>query len=227
MPLFRCPDCGKQIIDASPVCPHCGRPVAKFRVAEERDRVDRVAIEKTRRGCVGCLIVNAAFVVLLFIIVAISEIDTSNSAAGPRREPSVDDIATLKSDYEATREFLDELREMFQWCNTHGGLSAFESRRTNCDYEWINWARNYKTRLDKHRDYLESKYPVNFNSEFQMTGRALIGSVVGRYWLFNKYIGVLRGDTPASEAKKYRIEAVMPQYDKVRDYLRAKGQQVD
>ena len=28
MPLIACRDCGKNVSDAAPACPHCGRPIA-------------------------------------------------------------------------------------------------------------------------------------------------------------------------------------------------------
>lgn len=36
MPLIECPDCGKQISDAAPACPSCGRPMVTDRPAPTR-----------------------------------------------------------------------------------------------------------------------------------------------------------------------------------------------
>lgn len=58
MGLIRCPDCGKEISDAAPTCPHCGRP-------NPRGDTPAVQAKDKQNGCaLGCL---ALFVVALLL----------------------------------------------------------------------------------------------------------------------------------------------------------------
>ena len=54
MPLITCPDCQKQISDAAPACPHCGRPNSRLAAAASRPATV-VAKQETSPVTWGCL----------------------------------------------------------------------------------------------------------------------------------------------------------------------------
>lgn len=65
MPILDCPDCSKQVSDAAPTCPHCGRPLRTS--PTERQKVyahpESTAIEKW--GCKYPLFAIIALILLM------------------------------------------------------------------------------------------------------------------------------------------------------------------
>lgn len=59
MPLITCPDCSKEISDAAPTCPHCGRPNKSIG-----------SIQTTAKSGSGCGAI-AVFLIVSFIIATV------------------------------------------------------------------------------------------------------------------------------------------------------------
>lgn len=63
MGLVSCQDCGKQISDVAPTCPHCGRPrppEVQAQDRQEKEKADRMV----GYGCGGCLTIVIVLVVI-------------------------------------------------------------------------------------------------------------------------------------------------------------------
>ena len=95
MPLMKCPDCNKEISTSAPVCPHCGRPVAKIRKAEETAKATAEAEKQAKKNIAGCLTVFALLSV--FIIVATNlptcEPPTQKTVINQQSQPPVQERA--------------------------------------------------------------------------------------------------------------------------------------
>lgn len=68
MPLFKCPDCDKEVSTAAITCPHCGRPVTGPKPAPKF--LD--AVDQTKANALGnpTVLRLLAVVILLAIIIA-------------------------------------------------------------------------------------------------------------------------------------------------------------
>ncbi|HEY4145166.1 hypothetical protein [Pinirhizobacter sp.] len=61
MALIACRDCGENVSDAAPACPHCGRPVAATVIEQTSKDIKQLKI----MGAVVFLVGVVAFVLLL------------------------------------------------------------------------------------------------------------------------------------------------------------------
>ena len=61
MALIKCPDCEKEVSDAAPYCPNCGRPIAA--IPAPVPSVQRTVVETKRKG--------GAFEAVGFILIVI------------------------------------------------------------------------------------------------------------------------------------------------------------
>jgi hypothetical protein len=75
MALIRCPDCGNNVSDSAPTCPHCGRPIAKPKA---------VKASKPAAGGCGSLIIAA--IALVVVVSAMSK--CSDDSPSPSTSPS-------------------------------------------------------------------------------------------------------------------------------------------
>lgn len=55
MPLVTCPDCEKQVSDAAPACPHCGRPMRATTIEQTGKGYKVVELLAGAGFIVGCL----------------------------------------------------------------------------------------------------------------------------------------------------------------------------
>lgn len=80
MALTTCPDCSKEISDAAPACPHCGRPMVA--VASTPQGAKPAAAS----GCAsGCLLVILMFGAWIFFTSLFSGPSTSSTTPAPAR----------------------------------------------------------------------------------------------------------------------------------------------
>lgn len=56
MALIKCPECGREISDCAPTCPHCGKPMQSYYVETPK---------KKRHGCLWTILVFAILAVIL------------------------------------------------------------------------------------------------------------------------------------------------------------------
>lgn len=81
MALIQCPDCGKQISESAPACPHCGRPCAA--IASEELRYNRpyerdsayVTTQLTAKSLKASQAVGAVLVTIGFFGMLIADAD--------------------------------------------------------------------------------------------------------------------------------------------------------
>jgi len=66
MALLKCPDCGNDVSDQAPACPHCGRPLGSARPLGASDKGQTTRPDWWHDPNVGCL--GAALLVLALVL---------------------------------------------------------------------------------------------------------------------------------------------------------------
>jgi len=89
MPLVTCPDCGKQVSDQAPACPHCGRPLRTPQKGPATAPMQVTIKRKTSRATWGCFVLMALGVVL-YVVVDSTGPRSSRQSAGSRFETKTD-----------------------------------------------------------------------------------------------------------------------------------------
>ena len=71
MALIRCPDCNREVSDAAPSCPGCGRPIAKAHAPATPVEVEQEALKLEAAG-IGCQYWAIGIVVVLALIILLA-----------------------------------------------------------------------------------------------------------------------------------------------------------
>ena len=111
MPLITCPDCQKEISDAAPACPNCGRPLAVENGSSPPQQVEIIGVQiKSKRG-------RTVFIVALLLIgLAVGAYFYINST---NKNEYIDNLVAVKATMSQGMEdakFLCELTRMV-WYN--------------------------------------------------------------------------------------------------------------
>lgn len=88
MALIKCPECGKEISDASAACIHCGYPLNKNSGIQETEAPNVESKEKEipklgdegEKTKTGCILIGVAAIILFFFMIGIIGENDSSSA---------------------------------------------------------------------------------------------------------------------------------------------------
>ena len=93
MALIKCPECGKEISDASAACIHCGYPLNKNSGIQETEAPNVESKEKEipklgdegEKTKTGCILIGVAAIILFFFLIGIiGENDSSSASTKPK-----------------------------------------------------------------------------------------------------------------------------------------------
>ncbi len=110
MPLIKCADCGRDISDQAPACPHCGRPAAaEKQVSSSAAPTPETA--KTSPAAWGCLAIIVLFVIFAILSGSGSDGGSNSSKSAPT---SVDLSAVVRF---TGLQFAITNNDSFDWQN--------------------------------------------------------------------------------------------------------------
>lgn len=117
MALVKCPDCGRDISDQAPACPHCGRPATSTAqtsaVASSEPSSQKKKSSPAAVGCLGCL----GLVVIVGVISVLGESSRSTDTSAPSA-PSTPDVIELNAAVRFTgTQFVIRNNDTFAWTN--------------------------------------------------------------------------------------------------------------
>lgn len=150
MALIKCPECGKEISDASAACIHCGYPLNKNpgiqetevpNIENEEKEMPKLENEKekTKPGYMWILCFTA--VILLFFAIGIVENDSSSASAKKKTDTPAYEYNTPDHEYDVPDEGLSSGE---YWCMGKGDTcqnktySAYDFYCSSCDPDGDN-----------------------------------------------------------------------------------------
>ena len=150
MALIKCPECGKEISDASTACIHCGYPISKNPDVQEKVKSNienkeketpksEAEEEKTKAGCIW--IGFAAIMLLFFAIGIMGEIDSSSASTKPKSYTPTYECNIPDYEYDVPD---DGLSGGEYWCMGKGDTcqnktySAYDFYCSSCDPDGDN-----------------------------------------------------------------------------------------
>lgn len=153
--LIQCPECGKEVSDKAPTCPHCGVPIA-INIAKDTNNSyntnqNNVPQQKTNKGC-G--IRTIAFFTLLFTLAIIGTVYYFYNQNKVSQEQSQYELALQSNDPNVLQDYLNTYREA-----SRGHRDSIQMRLTeinNTNREWNDAViSNTRAALQQYLD----KYP--------------------------------------------------------------------
>lgn len=118
MALINCPECGKQVSDRAPACPHCGMPLGTVSPPSVPPASPTLVINPTtaRRNS-GCLAAFGIVICLVVLLAALSTCSGGRRSSSPNTSPSANPAKPEKS----ASEMLTEVEDTSQSASARKG----------------------------------------------------------------------------------------------------------